>query len=185
MGPETCSMACCCCGSGRMRSLEFTLETATDQEHTRLELRKMGARSGKRMLIQATGSVVCLAFTWRLTYGLGRTEFSGGRITGPLLSMSDFAILLFLVSTILVFWLPRTMAFLAGLACVLCFPLCALFLAPGPCRKIVGGVWSVPLQSNLVLTASTLGWAVILIATFVVAIWNLTSVGPKVCAAQR
>lgn len=143
----------------------------------------MGVMSGKRMLMQATGSVICLAFTWRLTYGLGGTEFSGGTITGPLLSMSDVAILLFLVSTILVFWLPRTMGLLTTLACLLSLPMCLLFLAPGPFRRTTGGVWSVPLQSNLVLTASTLGWAVILIVTFGVAIWNLTSVGPKVYAA--
>lgn len=143
----------------------------------------MGVMSGKRMLMQATGSVICLAFTWRLTYGLGGTEFSGGRITGPLLSMSDVAILLFLVSTILVFWLPRTMGLLTTLACLLSLPMCLLFLAPGLFRRIAGGAWSAPLQSNFMLTTSTVGWAVMLIVTFGVAIWNLTSVGPKVYAA--
>lgn len=143
----------------------------------------MGVRSGKRTLMQATGSVICLAFTWRLTYGLGATEFSGGTITGPLLSMSDVAILLFLVSTILVFWLPRTTALLTALACLLSLPMCLLFLAPGLFRRIAGGAWSAPLQSNFMLTTSTVGWAVMLIVTFGVAIWNLTSVGPKVYAA--
>src|SRR6185437_5102651 len=185
IGPETCSMACCCCGSGRMRSLEFTLETATDQEHTRLELRKMGARLGTRTLTQVIGSVICLAFTWKLTYGLGATEFSGGRITGPLLAMSDFAMLLFLLSTILILWLPRTTALFTALACLLCFPICFLFLAPGPFRRIAGGVWSVPLQSNFALTIPTMNWALILVVTLGVSIWNLALVGPKVWATQQ
>ena len=178
-------MACCCCGSGRMRSLEFTLETATDQEHTRLELRKMGARLGTRTLTQVIGSVICLAFTWKLTYGLGATEFSGGRITGPLLAMSDFAMLLFLLSTILILWLPRTTALFTALACLFCFPICFLFLAPGPFRRIAGGVWSVPLQSNFALTIPTMNWALILVVTLGVSIWNLALVGPKVWATQQ
>lgn len=144
----------------------------------------MGVRLGKRTLVQATGSVICLAFTWRLTYGLGGTEFSGGTITGPLLSMSDFAILLFLVSTTLVFWLPRTTALLTALACLFSLPMCLLFVAPGPFRRITGGVWSVPLQSNFVLTIPTLGWALMLIVTLGFSIWTLTPVGAKVYAVQ-
>ena len=125
----------------------------------------MGTRSGKRRLTQAAASVICVAFTWRLTYGLSGTEFSGGSITGPLLSMSECAILLFVVSIVLAFWLPRTTAVLTTLACLLSFPMCLLFLAPGPFRRIAGRVWSAPIQSNFVLTIPTLGWALMLIVT--------------------
>src|SRR5450432_918001 len=36
MGPVTCSMACCCCGSGWMEALGFDFETAIERENIRV-----------------------------------------------------------------------------------------------------------------------------------------------------
>jgi hypothetical protein len=83
-------------------------------------------------LWQAIGSILCLAITCRLTWPLDGSEFSGGRITGPLLDMADAGILLFALSLLIGFWLRRIAALAALAATLLCLPLCLLFLAPGP-----------------------------------------------------
>lgn len=119
----------------------------------------------KQKLGQALVSVVCTVLTWKLTFAVEGTEASGGTVTGPLLSLVDFATLLFIASLLLLLWLPRTAAILTCLAALLCLPLSLLFLAPGPFRRVVGGLWSVPLQSNSVFSWWTVGWFLTLVAS--------------------
>jgi hypothetical protein len=60
------------------------------------------------------------------------TEFSGGRLTGPLLKMADLGFLLFLLALILAFFFRRTAATIAIAAALLCLPFYLFFLVPGP-----------------------------------------------------
>ena len=115
-------------------------------------------------------SLMSIAFAWKLTMDLGGTEFSGGSITGPLYRISELAFLLLILALMLVIRLPRASATLVGLASLLCMPLSFLFLAPGPFRRIVGGEWSVPLQSDFVLAWWTVGWSFSLAACLVISL---------------
>lgn len=123
---------------------------------------------------QAIGSILCLVITCRLTWSLDGTEFSGGRITGPLLNMVDAAILLFALSLVGLWW-RRVSAVVALAATLLCLPMSVLFLAPGPFRRVVGGIWSVPLQSNFDWSPWTIAWPIALLATMLVCLLNAVS----------
>ena len=124
-------------------------------------------------MIHAVTCIICIGLNWRLTAGLQGTEFSGGTVTGSLLSMSDLAVLLFVVSLFLVFWMRRTAAALMGIGALLCLPLSLLILAPGLFRKLVGGLWSVPLQSNFTFNKWVIAWFLALLASLVIAIGTL------------
>lgn len=103
------------------------------KEHTRLV--------AWRSVVYASCAVLAL---W-LSGPLEASEFSGGSITGPLLRMKSIAVALFLVATIVGIWLPRFAGAAVCAACLLAWPLDFCMLAPGPCRQVLGGVWSVPL----------------------------------------
>jgi hypothetical protein len=126
----------------------------------------------KGKLGQALVSMICLLLAWKMTDGLEGSEFGGGTITGPVLSMVDAAILFFLLSLLLVFWLRRASALLTGVGCLLCLPLNLPLLAPGPFRRIALGQWSVALQSNFVLSRWTLGWALALLLGICISLMN-------------
>ncbi len=104
----------------------------------------------------AAGCVLCAALPWKYAPGLDGTEFSGGRITGPMIDMFDIGTLLFVLALAAIFFFPRIGSAIAFLASLLCFPLYVYFTAPGPFRRIVGGEWSVALHSNFVLAP----WAI-------------------------
>jgi hypothetical protein len=104
----------------------------------------------------AAACVLCVALTWRYTTGLEGTEFSGGRITGPMLDMFDTGTLLFVLALATTFLFPRIGSVIALLASLLCFPLYVYFTAPGPFRRIVSGEYSVQLQSKFVFAP----WAI-------------------------
>ena len=76
------------------------------------------------------------------------SEFVGGRITGPLLNLSDAGLLLFCLAVLLLFWFPRFSALIGISASLLVSPLLLYFLAPGPFRRMFRGEWSVPLKSS-------------------------------------
>lgn len=137
----------------------------------------MKLRSLKWML--ALLSLICIVLNWKLTIGLDGTEFPGGRITGPLHSMSDAAFVLFIVSLLLLIRLPRVSAAASGIATLLCIPLSFLLLAPGPFRRIAGGKWTAPLDSNFVLSRWTVGWSLALLTSVAVALAILLQ--PRTC----
>ena len=128
-----------------------------------------------RKLILLALFVIAAAFNFKTGAGFDGTEFAGGRITGPILTMSDFGFLFFLVAAIGVWFLPRVASIFGLLAALLSAPLVAYIVAPGPFRRVFPGEYSVPLQSSFHWN----GWGIACGATFVaayaVATWNLFS----------
>jgi len=122
---------------------------------------------------QWTSSILCLAMMWKVTLPMAGAEFSGGRVIGPLLSMADVGILLFAVSLITWFWVPKTSAMLGLGASILSLPLCLHLLALGPFRRFEGGEWSVPLQFSFVWNKLTIALFVLLVSTAILCLTNL------------
>lgn len=81
-------------------------------------------------LIQAGIFIVCILLALQLTDGLEGTEFGGGWLTGPLLSMADIGTVLFILALVLTFVLPRVAAGIGLVSCLLCLPLYGFFVAP-------------------------------------------------------
>ena len=111
----------------------------------------------REQLLQAFGALLCAAVACRFTLDLEGTEFSGGRITGPLLHMQGIGILLFLLAAFLTFPFRRIASAIALLACLLSVPLYLLLTAPGPFRWLFRGEWKTPLSSNFVWEWWSLG----------------------------
>jgi hypothetical protein len=105
-------------------------------------------KDGKIKLTQAVACFLSAVIAWRYGSGLEGTEFSGGRLTGSLLSMEDVGSLLFILALFLTFFYRRFAAATIVIACLLCLPLYLYFTAPGPFRRLFGGEYSVPLQAN-------------------------------------
>ena len=124
----------------------------------------MSTKSLGKKLLHSIACLICMAISLKMTAGLEGTEFSGGTITGPLLSMADIGIVLFTLSLLFGFWSARIAHSLSAIASLLCLPLALLDFAPGPFRRVVGGLWSVPLTSNYVVNAWTAGWLIVLLA---------------------
>ncbi len=97
-----------------------------------LKLRKPDAGQA----FQAGSFLLCIYLTLQLTKGLDGTEFSGGWLTGPLLTMADVGTLLFILAFALVFLFPRVAAGVGLASSLLCLPLCCFFIAPLPFSHI-------------------------------------------------
>ena len=81
---------------------------------------------------------------------LEASEFSGGGITGPLISMFNYGLLLFILALFFTFFYPRAAATIGFVACLICFPLYFYFVFPGAFRSVFKGNYSVPLQEAFV-----------------------------------
>jgi hypothetical protein len=103
---------------------------------------------GKIKMMQAATCLLCAVIVWRYGYSLEGTEFSAGRLTGPLLDMEDVGSLLFVLALLLMFFYRRIAAATTLLACLLCLPIYLYFTAPGPSRLVFGGEYSVPMQAS-------------------------------------
>jgi len=80
--------------------------------------------------------VVCVFVALQNTDGLEGTEFSGGWLTGPLLSMADIGTLLFVLALLVTFLYPRVGAAIGLASSLLCLPLYLFFVAPVPFARI-------------------------------------------------
>lgn len=98
-------------------------------------------------------AIACLAgagVLWIHLGDFGGSEFSGGRLTGRVLTMAELGSALFLIALLLTIFFPRVAAALALTASVLCLPFYLYILMPGPYRWIFKGEYSVPLQRPFV-----------------------------------
>jgi len=104
------------------------------------------------------------------------TEFSGGRLTGPILDSLEIGSLLFVLAMILTFVRPRIAAALVIIASLLCLPLYLFLTAPGVSRRILGGEYSVPLQANFAWGRSAIAGVLTIAVAIYIFIWNLRTV---------
>ena len=92
----------------------------------------------KQQLMLAVSCLVCVVVALRNTNGLEGTEFSGGWLTGPLLSMTDIGTVLFVLALIGSFVYPRIAGAIGIASSLLCLPLYLFFIAPVPFNQIFG-----------------------------------------------
>jgi hypothetical protein len=105
---------------------------------------------GKRGLIRAASPIACAVVAWASAYKLGPTEFSGGRLTGPLLTSTNVGLCLFVVASFLMIRFARLGAGIAIVASLCTMPLYLYLIAPGLFRHFSKGEYSVPLTRALV-----------------------------------
>lgn len=97
-------------------------------------MKKPGTHQIALALICLVGLFVAL----QNTKGLEGTEFSGGWLTGTLLSMADIGMVLFLMALVVTFVFPRVAAAIGLASSLLCLPLDLYFMAPVPFSHIFG-----------------------------------------------
>jgi hypothetical protein len=85
---------------------------------------------------QAGSFVLCAFLVLRVMSGSDGTEFSGGWLTGPLLSIANSGNVLFILAAVLTFPFPRVAAGIGLVASLLCVPLCAFFIVPVPFAQV-------------------------------------------------
>ena len=100
--------------------------------------------------------LLCLILVGQFTSGLEGAEFSAGRLTGVLVTMSDLGFLLFVVALFSMFFLPRFGSAVVISAALVNLPIYFYCSTPGPFRFIVGGTYSVPLVKNFAWTPGSL-----------------------------
>ena len=90
-------------------------------------------------VFQAGSFLLCVILVLHVTSGLDSTEFSGGWLTGPLLSMAEVGIALFALALVLTFFAPRVAAAVGLGSSLLGLPLCCFFIAPVPFALVSHG----------------------------------------------
>src|SRR5258708_19464627 len=103
------------------------------------------AKFGKQELWQAISCVLCIAVAWVHLDDVGASEFSGGRVTGPLFAMADNGSLLFIPALVLTFFYRRIAAVLGLMASILCLPIYLHFKPPTPFPWLFCADFSFPL----------------------------------------
>jgi hypothetical protein len=85
---------------------------------------------------QAGSFLLCVFLALKITSGLDGTEFSGGRLTGPLLLIAEIGTLLFVLALVLTFLFSRVAAAIGLASSLLCLPLYCFFIAPVPFAQV-------------------------------------------------
>jgi hypothetical protein len=101
----------------------------------------------KQKLLQACCAAVSAVLAFKYDRFAG-TEFSSGRVSGPMLDMFSIGTLLFALALLTLWMYPRIAAIITSLASLLCFPLYVYFTAPGLFRFIFRGEYSTPLPAS-------------------------------------
>ena len=130
----------------------------------------------RQKFVQGGICLVCAAITWRYPIGVVGTELSGGWLTGRLLNASEVGTFLFVLAFALTFPFRRIAAGAMLTAALACLPLYLYIVAPGPFRRIVGGEYSVPLQSSFVWDPQGILAICLLIVAMAVSIRALVSI---------
>jgi len=102
---------------------------------------------GRQKLLAAAGCLLCTAVALKYHIAVDGSEFSGGSITGPLLTLNDVGMDLSVLALILVFLHTRAAAIVALLAAVLCLPLYFYFDFPKLFRQMFPGEYKVPIEA--------------------------------------
>lgn len=89
-----------------------------------------------QQVCQAGSFLLCVFLALQITDGLEGTEFSGGWLTGALLSMEHIGTLLFVLALVVTFVFPRVAAAIGLVSSLLCLPLYFFFIAPVPFAQV-------------------------------------------------
>src|SRR5260370_26751323 len=95
-------------------------------------------RPDKQQIWLALSCVVSIILALCNTKGLEGTEFSGGWLTGPLLSMIDIGTVLFALAFIVAFVFPRIAAAIGIVSSLLFLPLFLFLITPVRFNQIFG-----------------------------------------------
>jgi hypothetical protein len=132
-------------------------------------------RPGPQQLSLAVSCLVGVLVAVQNTKGFDGTEFGGGWLTGPLLSIANIGILLFLLALIAAFVLRRVAAGIGFASSVLCLPLYLYLIAPVLFIHVFGVGHKFKVQPSSGFHGS--GWAIAgvltLAATMYVCVRNL------------
>ncbi len=96
--------------------------------------KRMKLKAGQAF--QAAVFLLCVFLALHITSGLDGTEFSGGWLTGPLLSMTDIGTGLFMLALVLTIFVPRVAAAIGFASSLFCLPLYCFFIAPVPFARL-------------------------------------------------
>jgi hypothetical protein len=113
-------------------------------------------------LAQGILLLVALMLAARIMFTVDGTEFSGGRLTGPLVVLCDCGLLGLVIAVIATYPLPRFSAVIGAMAAALCIPLVLYFIAPGSFHSVFKGEYKGSLQNHFVWNA----WSVAALVTF-------------------
>src|ERR1041385_1083997 len=97
-------------------------------------------KTRKSELWQAASFVLSLALVWTQAERIEGSEFTGGRVTGPIFMLFERGMFVFALAIFLTFVYRRIAALVGIVACLLCFPFYLYFLAPGPFRSVFRGI---------------------------------------------
>jgi hypothetical protein len=112
--------------------------------------------------------VLCVIIGIKYSAPLDGTEFGGGSVTGPVLTVHSVSLVLFVVSAIVIFASRGGATIIALVACLLSLPLYLYFTVPGLFRRVFLGEYSVPLSASVVWdTWALAGIAAICVLTIV------------------
>lgn len=106
--------------------------------------------------MQIVSFLACAATGWVTSETVATTEFSGGRVTGPLLTLQDSGLYLFLAAVLLTFLSRRLAAGIALIASLVSLPFYLYFVVPGLFRFLFKGEYSVPLRAYIVWDGSAI-----------------------------
>jgi hypothetical protein len=95
-------------------------------------------RPGRQQVSLAVSCLLCFLLALRNTKGLEGTEFSGGWLTGPLLSMIEIGTVLFALALIVAFLSSRIAAGIALVSSLLCLPLNLYLIVPVYFNQLFG-----------------------------------------------
>ena len=95
-------------------------------------------RPQKQQSWLALSCFACVVVVLRNTSRFEGTEFSGGWLTGPLLSMANIGAVLFVLALIVTFLAPYIAGVLGLASSLLCLPLYLYLVAPVPFTEIFG-----------------------------------------------
>jgi hypothetical protein len=115
-------------------------------------------KPGKQQIILAVSCLASVVVSLVNTNDLEGTEFSGGWLTGPLLSMNDSGAALFVLALIGSFFYPRIAGAIGLASSLLCLPIYLYFIAPVPFSKVFGSGHEFKVQQSPGL--HWVGWAI-------------------------
>ncbi len=100
-----------------------------------------------RILLIAVACLLGAAVAWKHQLDLDGSEFSGGRVTGPLLHLNFAGSILLILALPVVFLRSRAAVVIALVASLFCLPLYLYSTFPSLFRRLLPGEYSVPLQA--------------------------------------